>query len=123
MSAMHVEMLRRTYADWARGDFGARHVRLADDVEFVPLDDLTAEVRGPQAVSAFLRDMFESFSELRIEGREFVDQGDRVLVRVKQHVVGAASGATGDLEYWMEWRFDDAGDVVRFGAARDELAP
>jgi hypothetical protein len=39
---------------------------------------------------------------------------------VKQHVVGAASGAAGEFEYWMEWRFDDAGEVVRFGAVRDE---
>jgi hypothetical protein len=64
--------------------------------------------------------MFESFSELRIEGQEFVDEGDRVLVRVRQQVIGAASGARGEFDYWMQWVFDDTGAVARFGAVREQ---
>lgn len=122
MTANRVELLRRVYADWARGDFSAGWDRLADDVQFIPLDDITdpERTRGREGVRGFLEDMTESFSQLSIEGREFVDEGDRVLVRAVQRVVGRGSGAASELEYWMQWVFDDSGQVIRFGALRDD---
>jgi ketosteroid isomerase-like protein len=122
VTANRVELLRRVYADWARGDFSAGWDQLADDVQFIPLDDITdpARTRGRQAVRGFLDDLTESFSELTIEGLEFIDEGDRVLVRTVQRVVGRGSGASGEFEYWMQWVFDEDGQVIRFGAVRDD---
>jgi ketosteroid isomerase-like protein len=117
-----VELLRSIYADWARGNFAAGWEYLADDVQFIPLDDITDpdRTRGPQAIRGFLDDLLESFAELNIEAREFVDSDDSVLVRVVQRVVGRGSGASGEFEYWMQWVFDERGQVIRFGAVRDE---
>jgi ketosteroid isomerase-like protein len=122
VTASRVELLRRIYADWARGDFSAGWDRLADDAQFIPLDDITdpERTRGPDAIRGFLDDLTESFSELTIEGREFVDEGDRVLVLAVQRVVGRGSGASSEFEYWMQWVFDESGQVIRFGALRED---
>jgi ketosteroid isomerase-like protein len=122
VSTERVERLRRVYADWARGDFSAGWDRLADDVQFVPLDELTDpdRTRGADAVRGFLDDLLESFSQLTIEALEFVDHGDSVHVRVVQRVTGRGSGATSEHEFWMQWVFDESGKVVRFGALREE---
>ncbi len=122
MTASQVELLRRVYADWARGDFSAGWEYLADDVQFIPFDEITDPegTRGAVAIRGFLDDLTESFSELTIEGREFVDEGDRVLVRAVQRVVGRGSGAGSEFEWWMQWVFDDSGQVIRFGAVRDD---
>ena len=91
-------------------------------MQFIPFDEITDPegTRGAVAIRGFLDDLTESFSELTIEGREFVDEGDRVLVRALQRVVGRGSGAGSEFECWMQWVFDDSGQVIRFGALRDD---
>ena len=117
-----LDRVRRVYSAWARGDFTVGWEWLADDAQFVPLDDLTDPelTRGSEAIRGFLEDLIDSFSELTVEAREFVDEGDRVLVRVVQRVVGRGSGASSEFEYWMQWVFDEDDKVVRFGALRDD---
>jgi ketosteroid isomerase-like protein len=122
VTSNRVERLRRVYADWARGHFESGWEYLADDAQFIPLDDITDpdRTRGREAIRGFLDDLLESFSELSIEAREFVERDDSVLVLVTQRVVGRGSGASSEFEYWMRWDFDASGQVVRFGALRDE---
>jgi ketosteroid isomerase-like protein len=117
-----LDRVRRVYSAWAQGDFSVGWEWLADDAQFVPLDDLTDReaTRGSEAIRGFLEDLLDSFSELRIEPLEFVDEGDRVRVRVRQRVVGRGSGASSEFEYWMEWVFDEDDQVVSFGALRDD---
>jgi ketosteroid isomerase-like protein len=116
-----LDRVRKVYSAWAQGDFSVGWEWLADDAQFVPLDDLTDPdlTRGPEAIRSFLDDLLDSFSELRIEPLEFVSEGDRVRVRVLQRVVGRGSGASSEFEYWMEWVFDEDDRVVSFGALRD----
>jgi ketosteroid isomerase-like protein len=117
-----LERVRKVYSSWARGDFSVGWEWLADDAQFVPLDDLTDPelTRGSEAIRGFLDDLLDSFSELRIEPLEFVEDGDRVRVRVRQRVVGRGSGASSEFEYWMEWVFGEDDRVVSFGALRDD---
>ena len=117
-----LDQVRRVYAAWGRGDFTVGWEWLADDAQFVPLDDLTDPelTRGSEAIRGFLDDLLDSFSELRIEPLEFVEAGDRVRVKVRQRVVGRGSGASSEFEYWMEWVFDEDDQVVSFGALRDD---
>jgi ketosteroid isomerase-like protein len=117
-----LDRVRRVYSAWAQGDFSVGWEWLADDAQFVPLDDLTDReaTRGSEAIRGFLEDLLDSFSELRIEPLEFVEEGDRVRVRVRQRVVGRGSGASSEFEYWMEWVFDEDDQVVSFGALRDD---
>jgi ketosteroid isomerase-like protein len=125
MAAERIRALRDVYAAWAEGDFRAGGDLLADDVQFVPLDRLTApeSVRGREAVARFMSDLFGALEDFRVEAREFVDEGDRLLVRVQQLAVGRASGAKVQRDYWMEWVFGDDGKVVRFGAAEAPRRP
>jgi ketosteroid isomerase-like protein len=122
MGESRLDRVRRVYGAWATGDFTVGWEWLADDAQFVPLDDLTDpdRTRGSVAIRGFLDDLLDSFSELTIEAREFVDEGDRVLVHVVQRVVGRGSGASSEFEYWMQWVFDEDDRVVRFGALRAE---
>jgi ketosteroid isomerase-like protein len=122
MSESRLDRVRRVYTAWGTGDFTVGWEWLADDAQFIPLDDLTDpdQTRGPEAIRGFLDDLLDSFSELRIEPLEFVAEGDRVRVRVLQRVVGRGSGASSEFEYWMEWVFDENDQVVRFGALRDD---
>jgi ketosteroid isomerase-like protein len=117
-----LDLLRRVYSAWAEGDFSVGWEWLADDAQFVPLDDLTDPelTRGSEAIRGFLDDLLDSFAELTIEPLEFVEEGDRVRVRVRQRVVGRGSGASSEFEYWMEWVFDEDDQVVSFGALRDD---
>jgi ketosteroid isomerase-like protein len=122
MGENRLDRLRRVYAAWANGDFAVGWEWLADDARFIPLDDLTDPdlTHGSEAIRGFLDDLLESFSELSIEPLEFVDEGDRILVRVVQRVVGRGSGASSEFEYWMQWVFNEDDQVVRFGALRDD---
>jgi ketosteroid isomerase-like protein len=117
-----LDLLRRVYSAWAEGDFSVGWEWLADDAQFVPLDDLTDPelTRGSEAIRGFLDDLLDSFAERTIEPLEFVEEGDRVRVRVRQRVVGRGSGASSEFEYWMEWVFDEDDQVVSFGALRDD---
>ncbi len=122
MTQSRLERVQKVYSSWAQGDFSVGWEWLADDAQFVPLDDLTDPelTRGSEAIRGFLDDLLDSFSELRIEPLEFVEEGDRVRVRVRQRVVGRGSGASSEFEYWMQWVFDEDDKVVRFGALRDD---
>jgi ketosteroid isomerase-like protein len=122
MAESRLDQVRRVYTAWGKGDFTVGWEWLADDAQFVPLDDLTDPdlTRGSRAIRGFLDDLLDSFSELTVEALEFVDEGDRILVRVLQRVVGRGSGASSEFEYWMEWVFDEDDRVVRFGALRDD---
>jgi ketosteroid isomerase-like protein len=124
MGESRVDRVRRVYSAWASGDFTVGWEWLADDAQFVPLDDLTDPdlTRGSEAIRGFLDDLLDSFSELTVEAQEFVEEGDRVLVRVVQRVVGRGSGASSEFEYWMQWVFDEDDRVVRFGALRADEA-
>jgi ketosteroid isomerase-like protein len=115
-----LERVRHVYDAWAQGDFSVGWEWLGEDAQFVPLDDLTDpdSTRGSDAIRGFLEDLLDSFAELRIEALELVDDGDRVLARVRQSVVGRGSGASSEFEYWMEWVFDEDDRVVSFGALR-----
>jgi ketosteroid isomerase-like protein len=117
-----LDRVRTIYSAWAQGDFSVGWEWLADDARFIPFDDITdpESTRGSEAIRGFLDDMLDSFSELRIEPLEFVEEGDRIRVRVMQRVVGRGSGASSEFEWWMQWVFDGDDRVVSFGALRDD---
>ena len=122
MTLSRLDRVRRVYSAWAQGDFSVGWEWLADDARFIPFDDITdpESTRGPEAIRGFLDDMLDSFSELRIEPLEFVEEANRIRVRVLQRVVGRGSGASSEFEWWMQCVFDEDDQVVSFGALRDD---
>lgn len=108
MSGERVEVIRRVYDDWARGDFRPAaqlfdpHVLLVLRPEF---PDAGAYL-GPEEIATYTRrDLLASWADFSIEAEEFFEAGDSVVVQIHQRGVGLSSGVVTDLRYFMVWTF------------------
>src|SRR5437899_2767581 len=83
MSHENVEVVRRHYEAFNRGDLAAVFERIDPNAEWWDrADDPDATVhRGHEAITQHLADM-DDLAELRIEPQEFIDTGDWVVVPV-----------------------------------------
>jgi ketosteroid isomerase-like protein len=118
MSQENVEIVRRIYGEWGRGNFreGAElydpHVLLVVRPEF-GLASGEGVYCGPDEVARYMRELFLPEGEdLVIAGDEFVDAGDSVVVHVDQRGTGRQSRAPGQLRYFQVWTFRGA-SVIR----------
>jgi uncharacterized protein len=85
MSAENVEVVRRAYEAWNRGDADEATGVLAPDVEWrLPAHFPDAGVwRGREQVVEGLRSTTASWRPFRIEVHDLIDLGDRVLAIVR----------------------------------------
>jgi len=97
MSQENVEIVRRVYEHWARGDFSTTGFF---DSEIVysrigtETPGMEGQWRGLEEMSVGTREYFRAFSDLRIEAERIIDLGDdRVLVLTRQTAHGKLSGA------------------------------
>jgi ketosteroid isomerase-like protein len=111
MSQENVEIVRRIYGEWGRGNFreGAElydpHVLLVVRPEF-GLASGEGVYCGRDEVARYMREIFlPEWEDLVIAGDEFVDAGDSVIVRVGQRGMGRQSRAPGQLRYFQVWSF------------------
>jgi ketosteroid isomerase-like protein len=97
MPSANVELLRKVYDAWGRGDFNSTSYAFDPQVEFVRVGpDITGEVAGHwtgfdemrTALLAWLR----SWENLRAEAERLIDLGDRVLALSHQTGRGKRSG-------------------------------
>jgi ketosteroid isomerase-like protein len=94
MSKENVEIVKRIYADWARGEYGS--VDWADpEIEFSVPGPETAE-RGIEAMSRAWTGWLRAFKGLTVEGVAFHEAGDTVLVEQVFRGEGRESGITLD---------------------------
>lgn len=115
-----MELLREVYADWARGDF-TREV-FGQRVEYAG----EGWVEGPawrlqgrdEAVSTLTEWLSQWRYPATLEAEEFIDAGDAVVVLVRFHGVGKASGVELDARYAHVWWLR-GGLAVRFHVYRD----
>jgi ketosteroid isomerase-like protein len=102
VSRENVDLTRRLYASWERGDFSPQPDLFDPDVEFFrqggDLDaaGLVGEWRGADETGEAMRDWMHSWDKLRIKGERFHDLGDRVLVLDRHIGVGKRSGVSLD---------------------------
>jgi ketosteroid isomerase-like protein len=120
MSQKNVELVRRIYERWGRGDFRAGtdlydpHVLLVLRPEF---PDAGAYC-GPDEIRRYMREDFLADLEgTVIIGEEFLDAGDTVVVRVNQQATGAGSGAPVAMGYYQVWTFRGR-SVIRIESIR-----
>jgi ketosteroid isomerase-like protein len=112
MSRERVEAVRRIYDDWARGEFRSAmelydpHVVLVLNLEFPD----AGVYLGPEEIATYMRQLLANWADFAIEGEDFVDAGDSVVVQVRQHGAGVSSGAVTGLRYFQVWTF--RGDSV-----------
>jgi ketosteroid isomerase-like protein len=93
MSEENVEIVRRVYERWARGDF-SRVDDFDPDVEFEMADwPHQTRVRGIQAMWDTWRSTLGAFEDFRSVATEFTAYGDNVLVLNRIEASGKESGA------------------------------
>src|SRR6476661_425251 len=95
MSQENVEIVRASFEAMATGGVEAVLRLFASDIAWWDReDDPGAGVhRGHEGVRRMMTDVAESFVELRVVPKEFIDAGDHVVVPVRVVGRGRASGA------------------------------
>jgi ketosteroid isomerase-like protein len=69
---------------------------------------------GPDQIIVFWNGLDESFDELQLDPQEYVDAGDRVLVRLRHYMVGKGSGVELHNELYHQVTTFRDGIIVRF---------
>jgi uncharacterized protein len=85
MTRENVQLVQANYDALDRGDLESAFDTIAPDFEIgvraVP--EAAPEVRGPEALVAIIEQIRDVFGDVRWQPLEFLDLGDRVLVRVR----------------------------------------
>jgi ketosteroid isomerase-like protein len=105
-----IARLRRSYEAYSRGDFDTAIEVAHPEVELVPPGG-QASLRGAEAVSAWMEP--DAFASQDIEPLDFRVEGNKVLVRQRSRIRGAASGIEMEVDLWVVWTLNDDGLVTR----------
>jgi ketosteroid isomerase-like protein len=104
MSQENVDAVRRSHAAFKSGDFEATLAPMADDVVWDDTYFAGGSVyRGWEGVRACTRSWFGTWEDYEVVFDEYVDLGDKVLVRGRQSGRGRGSGiemAMGHVQLW-----------------------
>jgi uncharacterized protein len=94
MSQENVEVVRRSYEAYARGDLESALAALDAEIEIYDHDlpDATESYRGLDGVGRWQADWEASWESWRWEPEEFIDAGDRVVAVLGVHAKGRGSG-------------------------------
>ena len=94
MQPGNVELVREIIHALNRGDVEAMLARMDPDFEWRPLEDspIAGNYRGHEDVRRYVEDWLSTFDDLRVELEEPSAVGDHVVVVVRGHGRGRASG-------------------------------
>jgi ketosteroid isomerase-like protein len=115
MSQENVELVRRVYEAFNRGDLDAAVADIAPDAEYVStgtIPGFAGTYQGPEELRRFLSWLWEEFDEPHIEVHEIIEAGDQVLVSLTNRGRGKQSGADVSWRVWQIGTVRD-GKVVR----------
>jgi uncharacterized protein len=90
MSQENVEVVRRTFEAYNRGDFAEAVAELAPDVVWEIGQELPA--LGPAAIKSMWERWEDPWDELETVPEEYIDAGDQVVVTVRYSGRGRGSG-------------------------------
>jgi uncharacterized protein len=93
MSQSLVELVRRGYESWNRGDRQWVLEHMSPDVEWItpPEDPEPGTYRGYEGLERFWAQWRAAVGQLRLEPQEMVDAGDRVVVVARRSGTGEMS--------------------------------
>jgi ketosteroid isomerase-like protein len=96
MASQNVEVVRRGYELFNRGEIDAAIEGMDPDIEWTVLEVLpdTQTYHGPEGVRRFWERWRETFEEFQVEPEELLDAGDQVVVVFSPRGRGRGSGAT-----------------------------
>jgi ketosteroid isomerase-like protein len=109
MESENVKLARLGYDAWNRGDLTSALEFLARDVvAYDPPELPTATVHyGRPAVLRDWQSTLDAFEWYEVEPQEFVEAGDRLLVRVHARGSGKSSGVVAELDMVDVWTIRD----------------
>jgi len=115
MSQRNLEVVRRSYEAWSRGDFEAFFRSFDADIEWhLPEGGINADIyRGHREVRQFMESYLEAFDCFRMEPERFFEMGDRIVVFVHSRARGKGSGVEVEVRPAHLWTMRD-GKAVRF---------
>jgi ketosteroid isomerase-like protein len=101
MSQENVEVVRRLWETWERGDLTGWLELTSDDLvtRRVGLDNAT--YHGREGFLEQASEWSEGFAEWSVAAEEFIDAGDQVVVRNHQAARGEASGVPIEMDFWF----------------------
>jgi ketosteroid isomerase-like protein len=123
MSQENVEIVRRVWETWERGDLSGWLELMSDDLvtRRVGLDNAT--FHGKEGFLEQASEWSEGFVEWSVAAEEFIDAGDQVVVRNHQAARGEASDVPVEMNFWFVHTVSQ-GKIVRvdmFANERDAL--
>jgi ketosteroid isomerase-like protein len=101
MSEENVEIVRSTYEAFDRGDIDAALSSADPALVTYRADPEAATWHGPDGFLQAMSDWTEGFDQFSARAEEFIDAGDRVIVRVHQRALGQSSGAPVEADFWF----------------------
>jgi ketosteroid isomerase-like protein len=122
MSEENIEVIRRAFDAFNRGDSEGVAAALAPGFEYVATGALVGafgEYRGAEGFREFLDLFWEEFDEPKIQSREMIDADDGVLTWVTFRGRGRQSGVETSLDLWHMWTLQN-GKAVRGRAFRSK---
>ncbi len=121
MSQENMDVVRRIYDAYARGDFEEPFSYFDPDVEWrEPPHSPGAQVyRGPDGARRSMRNWFGAWEDYRLDLEHLVDAGDAVLAVTRQTVRGKSSGVVIEQRLFVAWTLRDR-KVIRMRMYHDK---
>jgi ketosteroid isomerase-like protein len=102
MSQENVEIIRRAFDAYERGDVAAMLKDAHPDQVTYRADPDGATYHGAEGLMQAIAEWVEDFDEFTATAEEFIDANDhQVVVRVHQKAIGAQSGAPIEADFWF----------------------
>ena len=114
MSEENVEIIRRAYEAYDRGDRDAFVADIAPECEYVAAGTVpgrTGSFRGPEGYKKFVAWLDEEFSDAQAKLDAIIDAGDSVVVGATLRGRGRQSGIPATFTFWQVWAFAN-GQIV-----------
>lgn len=110
MSEENVDIVRRVFEAYVRGDIDEALTHNDPDIVWNPFEEVPSH--GHDGVRAYLERWESEWEELETTPEEFIDAGDRVLVTVHFRGRGRGSGIEVDARLYEVYALRD-GKIVR----------
>jgi ketosteroid isomerase-like protein len=107
MSQQNVEIVRRALESFRDGDVEGALALGHPEIVSARADPDGAVFHGHDGLLRLMADWVEGFEEWSYEAEEYVDAGDRVVVRLRQWGRGAGSGAPVEAQNWIVYALED----------------
>ena len=114
MSEENVEILRRGYEAYERGELDAVVADFAPDCEYVAAGIIPGRIGttvGQRDTKIFIAWLDEEFIDSHLQIEALIDAGDSVVAGVTISGQGRRSGITGTFTFWQVWRLSN-GKIV-----------